>query len=70
MNYEEAIQYSMTVRWKTSTCFTGEECWCRVIEPVTQIKDTDGNEIYIAADGCIPKEYAEHIVKLHNESIS
>ena len=34
------------------------------------LKDDDGNEIYIAGSGCVPKDYAEHIVKLHNASLN
>lgn len=70
MNYDEATKYSMTVKWKTSTCSAGDKCWCRIIEPIEEIKDDDGEEIYIAASGCIPQQYAEHIVKIHNENIS
>jgi len=69
MEYHEAVEKSKTVKWKTSPCFTGEECWCRIIEPVEKIEDKDGNEIYIAGSGSINKEYAEHIVKLHNEFV-
>ena len=70
LSYEEAIQHSLTVKWKTTPCQSGESCWCRVIEPEEEIKDEDGNEIYIAGSGCVPKVYAEHIVKLHNESLN
>jgi len=71
MNYKEAIEYSLTVRWKTTLCESqGDSCWCRIIEPEEEIKDDDDNEIYIASSGKIPKEYAEHIVKIHNESLN
>lgn len=68
MNYKEAEEYLLTVRWKTSSCFQ-EDCWCKVIEPEEKIEDDHGNEIYIASAGSIPKIYAEHIVKLHNDSL-
>lgn len=70
MTYEEATQYSLTVKWKTSTCSEGARCWCRMIEPEEEIKDNKGNEIYIVGSGCVPKDYAEHIVKLHNASLN
>lgn len=70
MNYKEAIEHSLTVKWKTSPCSLGKDCWCRIIEPEQEIKDDDGNEIYIAGSGRVPKEYAEHIVKLHNASLN
>lgn len=66
MNYAEATEYSLTVKWKTTICPNGEDCWCRIIEPELEIKDDDGNEIYIAASGCIDKIHAERIVKVHN----
>ncbi len=69
MTYKEAQELSMKVEWKTSTCNQGSECWCRIIEPKEEIKDKDGNEIYIAGSGCISESYAEHIVKLHNHSL-
>ena len=70
MTYKEGIEHSLTVRWKVTTCGEGEKCWCRIIEPEEEILDDDGNEIYIAGSGSVNKEYAEHIVKLHNASLS
>ena len=69
MNYKEAIKHSITVPWKTATCNSGVKCWCRMIIPVQPIKDDDGEEIYIAGSGAINKIHAEHIVRIHNESL-
>jgi hypothetical protein len=69
MTYIEAEELSLTVEWKTTTCSEGSECWCRIITPTEPIVDNDGNEVYIAGSGAIPTIYAEHIVKLHNESL-
>lgn len=69
MKFEEAKKLSLEVEWKTTPCPSGEVCWCRIIEPIDNITDDDGNEIYIAGSGSIPKDYAEHIVKLHNDFI-
>lgn len=66
MNYKEALELSLTVRWKTETCVSGDKCWCRVIKPENNIIDEEDNEIYIVGQGSIAKEHAEHIVKLHN----
>jgi hypothetical protein len=66
MTYEEAVKKALTVRWKTETCSQGEKCWCRLIVPEKKIEDDNGNEIVIASSGDIKKEYAEHIVALHN----
>ena len=69
MEYNEALAKSNMVKWKTTLCSGGEECWCRIIEPINRIEDKDGNEIYIASSGSINKEHAEHIVKIHNQQI-
>ena len=69
MTYEEATKLSLTVEWKVSLCNSGESCWCRIIEPKEEIKDSDGNEIYIVGSGSISKTYAEHIVEQHNKSL-
>ena len=69
LSYLEAQELSMTVEWKTKFCGEGKICWCRIIEPKNEIVDKDDNEIYIAGSGCVPTIYAEHIVKLHNESL-
>lgn len=55
MDYLKAQEYSLSVRWKTSYCSEGEQCWCRIIEPEEIIHDKDGHEIYIASSGTIPK---------------
>ena len=70
LTYQEAQEKSLTVRWKTEMCPQKEACWCRLIVPEEPISDKDGNEIYIAGSGCIQKEHAEHIVKIHNESLT
>ena len=70
MTYKESIKHSLTVRWKTETCTSGEKCWCRIISPETEILDNDGNEIYIAGSGVLDRIYAEYIVKIHNEHIN
>lgn len=69
MTYNEALAKSRTVKWKVSICHSGEECWCRVIEPIDRIEDKDGNEIYIVSSGSINEIHAEHIVRIHNENI-
>jgi len=69
MTYKEAQEHSLKVKWKTLVCHEGENCWCRGIEPIEEIKDIDGEEIYISPTGSISKIYAEYIVELHNKSI-
>ena len=69
LTYSQAQQLSLTVEWKTRTCSQGEECWCRIIEPIEKITDVDGSEICIASSGDVSEIYAEHIVKLHNDSL-
>lgn len=72
MNFEEATDLSLKVRWKTTVCGSGEDCWCRLIVPENPIKyEYNGteDEIYIVGSGALPKAYAEHIVKLHNAQV-
>jgi hypothetical protein len=75
MTYQEARKESLSVEWKTVTCQQGEKCWCRMIEPSTPIlykeneEDEELHEYYVCHSGALDKETAEHIVKVHNESL-
>lgn len=79
MNYEEALQKSLSVPWKIDVCNTGEDCWCRVIMPVEtieythRIKDSGEERIeeidYIIPDGAVDKTTAEYIIEIHNEKV-
>ena len=56
------------LRWRVISC--GEkDCWCRCIGTETPVFDDNGDELYIAPAGSIPKENAEHIVEVHNECL-
>lgn len=74
MTYEEAQQKLLTVRWKTKEC-TQSDCWCSAVVPEEDIVYNNGIEgevddyVYIAGAGALTKELAEHIVKIHNESL-
>jgi hypothetical protein len=75
MTYTEAQKLSLTLPWKIGTCPAGEKCWCRTITPVTPIPyiDDDGDpvaELYIAVGGELDRIYAEHIVSIHNASLT
>jgi len=73
LTYSEAMALALQKPWKLTLCEEGdkgEKCWCRMVEPEERIEDKDGNEIYIVGSGRIPKEFAEHFVKLHNESLN
>ena len=74
MTYAEAIQKSLTVKWKMYTCKEGEQCWCRTIkceEPLMykERDDAEENEYWVIGPGELNKETVEHLVKIHNESI-
>ena len=76
MNFEQAREYSFLVPWKATECFSGPECWCRMIVPIEPIKYDEycknvGATIYREYDvivdaAAIDKETAEYIVRLHN----
>ena len=73
MNYDQAKEYAFLVPWKTTECFSGPECWCRIIVPVEPVlysheESPDIKREYIIVDaGALDQETAEYIVKLHNE---
>jgi hypothetical protein len=72
MDYKEAIEKSLTVKWKIGFCKAGEECWCREILPAEEILYLDGDFEYpytIVHSGEMNKKHAEHFVKLHNKSL-
>jgi hypothetical protein len=73
MNYAEAKKVGLGVRWKVEMCSQGEACWCRGIIPETPITYTDGDfeeELYIVGTGELDIDTAEHIVRLHNQSLN
>ena len=73
MNYDQAKELSFLVLWKTMECFSGPDCWCRIILPVEPIlyshpESPDIEHEYDIVDaGALDQETAEYIVKLHNE---
>jgi hypothetical protein len=78
MNFKEAIEYSLTVPWKVQECFSGPECWCRMIVPVEPIPceyvNSDGSVLKDTLDEivgaiAIDKITAEYIVRLHNDKL-
>lgn len=76
MDYKEALKKLETVKWRTAPC-TVVDCWCCLIVPDNPITYTyKVNELereetldYIIGSGSIPKETAEYIVKIHNETL-
>ena len=73
MNFDQAREYSFLVPWKTMECFSGPECWCRIILPVEPIvyshpENPDNKHEYVVVDaGALDQQTAEYIVRLHNE---
>ena len=73
MNFDQAKEYSFLVPWKTMECFSGPECWCRIILPVEPIlynhpESPDIEHEYVIVDaGALDQQTAEYIVRLHNE---
>lgn len=71
MTHEEAYQKALNVRWKVTTCDSGEECWCRLIVPEEPILYGDNNveEVTIVSYASLNKICAEQIVSEHNNSL-
>jgi len=72
MTHEEAYNKALEVKWKVEPCFSGEDCWCRIIMPSEPINYGPDNveEVYIVSSASINKQMAEHIVNVHNKSIN
>jgi len=66
MTHQDAKNQAMSVRWKTRTCSEGEKCWCRMIVPEIPIPNDEDLTVFIAGSGAIEKDFAEHIVLIHN----
>ena len=68
LTYKEAEKKLLTVEWKLEECGT-KDCWCSIIVPKEKIENIDDEDIYVLPSGAITTELAEHIVKIHNESL-
>ena len=70
----------LNYKWEVKSCFSGEDCWCRIIETVNKNlffkrKYSDDEEYEQLAtgvidSGAINKKLADYIVKLHNENLN
>ena len=75
MNFDQAKELSFLVPWKTAECFTGPDCWCRIILPVEPIlynhpESPDAKHEYFIVDaGALDQETAEYFVDLHNSCL-
>ena len=71
MTHQEAINKSLTLKWKVDTCSQGKECWCRTItcDPSLMYEELGvENKFYVVGSGEIMKEIVEHIVNIHNKT--
>jgi hypothetical protein len=75
MNYQQAQDQSFLVPWKATECFSGTDCWCRIIVPVEPIYYTHPEspdikrEFGIVDAGNLDQQTAEYFVQLHNERL-
>lgn len=74
LDYGQATTESLLRKWKIDTCQQGVECWCRVIKcdpPLFFVESNrDEQEYCVVRSGELGKETVEHLVKLHNKSLS
>ena len=75
MNFDQAREHSFTVPWKTIECFSGPDCWCRIIVPVEPIlythPESDTQYEYAIVDaGALDETTAQYIVNLHNDYLN
>lgn len=75
MNFEQARGLSFLVKWKAEKCFSGPDCWCRIIVPVEPIyyshpENPENKHEYTIVDaGALDQQTAEYIVKIHNNRL-
>ena len=69
MTHEEIKEKSFKLEWKVSDCHSGPDCWCKVIKLKEPLFDDEGYEYEVIRDASVNDEMAQHIVKLHNESL-
>lgn len=75
MNFEQARELSFLVKWKVAECFSGPECWCRIIAPFEPIyynqpeNPENKHEYSIVDAGSLDRDTAEYIVSLHNKNL-
>jgi len=73
MTFEQARELSFLVKWKVIECFSGPDCWCRIIVPVEPIyyshpeNPENKHEYSIVDAGSLDQETAEYMVKRHNK---
>lgn len=69
MTYEEFFDIAKTRPWKVTECFSGPDCWCRIIKCDPPVLDYDGEELTINTAGSMNKLECEYIVELHNQNL-
>ncbi len=69
MTHVEYFEIAKQQLWKVNECSTGAECWCRIITTEEPIYTNDDEQLNITGWGSISKEFAEYIVKIHNENL-
>jgi hypothetical protein len=68
MTYETLSKEQLSKKWKVAPCHSGESCWCRCVVTADHSDESDLTEIISA--GTVSQYIAEHIVELHNRSIT
>lgn len=65
-DWDRIHNYIKTHTWKTIPCFSGDECWCRLIQCVDIPDGEDPDDYTLNNSGSISKDIAEMIVSEHN----
>lgn len=69
-NWNDIQNYIKTHEWKAIPCFTGEKCWCRLIQCVDIPEGEDPDNYTLNNSGSISKDMAEFIVDEHNRALN
>ena len=76
MNYKQAQDQSFLVPWKATECFSGQDCWCRIIVPIKPIYYTvpgsseNKREFVVVDAGSLDEKTAEYFCNLHNQRLN
>lgn len=66
IKWNEIQEYIKTHRWKAIPCFSGTDCWCRLIQCEEIPEGGDPDDYTLNNSGSLFKDIAELIVREHN----
>jgi hypothetical protein len=62
-------EYIKTHEWKTVPCFSGPDCWCRMVVCSNIPDDSDPDDYVVIASAAVGVDIANMIVEDHNSAL-